>query len=110
MPNTFHAGFAAFIATVFLLVGALLPATTHAQTKLPSYAAGADVQTKVETVGKKVTDVVSLVVAVIAIVCMVASGAFFAMGNREAGRQLLFGSMAGLLISGLAYGIAALVA
>jgi uncharacterized membrane protein len=110
MNRTTLALVAALFTALIWAGGALWPATAQAQTKLPSYAAGADVQTKVETVGKKVTDVVSLVVAVIAIVCMVASGAFFAMGNREAGRQLLFGSMAGLLISGLAYGIAALVA
>lgn len=85
------------------------PGRVVAQVKLPSYAAGADVQTRVEAVGKKVTDVVSLIVAVIAILCMVASAAYFAMGNRDTGRNLLFGSIAGLLISGLAYGIAALV-
>lgn len=76
---------------------------------LPSYAAGGDVRTKVESVGKKITDTVSLVVAVIAILCMVASGGYFSTGKSEEGKKLLFGSIAGLIIAGLAYGIAALV-
>jgi hypothetical protein len=81
----------------------------HADITLPSYAAGGDVKTKVESVGKKVTDTISLVVAVIAILCMVASGGYFASGKSDEGKRLLFGSITGLVVAGMAYGIAALV-
>jgi hypothetical protein len=87
---------------------ALAPALAHASLQLPSYAAGTDVMAQATSTGKKITDLASLIVAIIAIICIIVSGVFFSQGNAETGKRYLVGSLIGLFVAGCAAGIAQL--
>lgn len=98
--------------TLLLIVGPLqlgTMSTVSADITLPSYATGSDVKTKIESTGKKLTDTVGLIVAVICILGMLASAGYFGSGKADEGKRWLFGSITGLIVGGLVYGIAALV-
>ena len=83
--------------------------TAAADITLPSYAAGGDVKAKIESTGKRVTDTVGLIVAVLCILGIIVSAGFFGTGKADEGKRWLFGSITGLIVGGFAYGIAALV-
>jgi hypothetical protein len=81
----------------------------RADITLPSYAAGGDIKAKAESTGKKVTDTVALICAILGILGITASAGYYSVGRSEDGKKLLFGSITGLIILGFAYGIAVLV-
>lgn len=97
------------LAVVFVIATvAAFPSELFAQ--LPNYASGNNLESELQTKGKAITDIVSLVVAMIAILGIIVGGGKLASGNPEGGKQWIIGGIAGLIISGVAYGIASLVA
>lgn len=81
-----------------------LPA--EAALQIPSYAQGGDLKTVTESKGKKITEIVSLVVVIISIICIMIGGGYFSVGNGERGKQFVVGSVVGLILAGAAYSIA----
>lgn len=100
----------AVLAFVALGLAVTAPELAQATTTLPNYAAGADVKSTLESKGKAITDIISLVIAIISIMAIMVGGGYFAAGNSERGKTFVIGGMIGILLTGLAYGIAALVA
>lgn len=103
---------AMLMLALVLSSGVSLMATStvaRADLQLPSYAAGADVKTTIESKGKKVTDVALLVVAVLGILGLIYGAGLCAMGQADRGKPVLGWALAGLAIAGCVYGIAALV-
>ncbi len=80
----------------------------NSSVELPSWASTGDVKSEVQSKGKTATDIISAVVVVIAIVAMLVGAGFFAAGNSDMGKKLLFGGIIGLVIAGSVYGIAAI--
>ena len=88
---------------------AVLPvATAQAAVTLPNYAAGGNVQVEIQNKGKKATDLVVMVVAIIAIIGMAVGAGNFAAARPEDGKKWVLGGIVGLVIAGSIYGIAAL--
>ena len=79
-----------------------------AEVKLPTYASG-NASTEAQNVGKKITDFLSLAVGILAIIAMLA-GAGFLPFNRDRAWQLIGGGVVALVVAGLVFGIAKLVA
>ena len=78
---------------------------------LPTYASGGSLQSEVQTKGKKITDMVILLVGIVSILSIIASAFYYSLlSNPEKGKQLLFGGMGGIMIASLSFGIAKLVA
>lgn len=99
--------------SVLVVVGVawlVLPDAAVAEVKLPSYASSGSADSQAQSVGKKVTDFLSLGVGILAIIGMLAGAGFFSMGNRDRGWQFLSGGFVALVIAGLVYGIAGLAA
>lgn len=96
------------LTILFTVSGTLLaPMTAVAELRLPNYAQSADAETAVESLGQRITNLVSLVVAIICIIGMLIGAGYAGAGNGERARQFFVGSMIGLAIAGTAYGIAA---
>jgi hypothetical protein len=96
------------VAACLMAVWAALPA--EAALQLPNYAQGGSLSTTVQAKGKAITDIISMIVAILAIIGMIIGGGYFTVGNGEMGKKFLFGGVIGLIIAGSAYAIAALVA
>ena len=80
-----------------------------AQQVLPSYAnTGGSLTSQSATLGKKITDVVVLVVGIISVLAIIWSGFHFATANGESGRRFFFGGMIGIIIASLAFSLAKL--
>ncbi len=95
------------------IVGVLfmaMPDAVMAEAKLPSYASSGSADATAQSVGKKVTDFLSLGVGILAIIGMLAGAGFFSVGNRERGWQLASGGFVGLVVAAMVYGIAGLAA
>lgn len=93
----------ACIAAVLLVIPA------EAAMQLPNYAQGGNVQQAVQTKGKQVTDLISMIVAILAIIGMLVGAGYFGVGNGEKGKQWVLGGVIALLIAGSVYGIAAMM-
>lgn len=96
------------VAGCLMAVWAALPA--EAALQLPNYAQGGSLSTTIQSKGKAITDIISMIVAILAIIGMIVGAGYFTVGNGEKGKMFLFGGVIGLVVAGSAYGIAALVA
>lgn len=94
----------AFLGVLFMA----MPDPVMANVKLPNYANSGSAETKAQSVGKKVTDFLSLGVGILAIIGMLVGAGFFSVGNKERGVQFVSGGFIALVIAGMVYGIAAL--
>ncbi|MDH5485765.1 MAG: hypothetical protein OEY43_11070 [Gammaproteobacteria bacterium] len=92
-----------------LMTTAILLLSKLAHAELPSYAQGGDVSSQLEEKGLLITDTVTLLVGIIGVVAIAASGMYFSSGNSEKGKQFLSGGLIGIFIAGSVYGIAGLV-
>ncbi len=81
-----------------------------ASLQLPDYAQGADLQMALETRARAITDVIALIVSILAIIGIFIGAGYFATGQSERGRSYVVGSVIGLVLAACAYGIANLVA
>ena len=93
----------------WLLTTAILLVSRAAFADLPSYAQGGDVSSQLEEKGLLITDTVTLLVGIVGVVAIAASGLYFSSGNSEKGKQFMFGGLTGIFIAGTVYGIAGLV-
>lgn len=98
---------AAFFSSVVLSFALIVPA--EAAVQLPNYAQGGNLSSGLQSTGKAITDIISLVVAILAIIGIMVGAGFFATGNGERGRTFVIGGVVALILAGSAYGIAALV-
>lgn len=92
-----------------VLVVATLP--VEAALQLPNYATGggnltADLQAK----GKSATDIISLIVAMLAIIGILIGAGYYAVAKGEQGKTWVVGGAIALIIAGSVYGIASLMA
>lgn len=92
-----------------LTTTSLLLLSKVAYAELPSYAQGGNVSTQLEEKGLMITDTVTLLVGIVGVVAIAASGLYFSSGNAEKGKQFLSGGLIGIFIAGAVFGIAGLV-
>ncbi len=100
-----------FLITFLLLLSFSSFSVSYAKNssvELPGWASTGDVKNEVQSKGKNAADIISAVVVVIAIITMLVGAGFFAAGNSDMGKKLLFGGVIGLVIAGSVYGIAAI--
>lgn len=83
--------------------------TAHAAQTLPSYMSGGDLGAEVESKGAAITKVVATVVVILCGIGIFAGAGLMGVGKQERGKEVLIGSVIGLIISGLTYSIVALV-
>lgn len=92
---------------LFAVVACGLLAGVAEAVKLPNYAQGGDLS-KIESTGRAITDTISLIVAILAIIGMLIGAGYYGVGNGEKGKTFLIGGVVALVIAGSVYGIAAL--
>ncbi len=100
-----------FLMTLFLVLSLSSLNIAYAKNKnveLPTWAEQGDVKTEINSKGKNASEVLTAVVVLIAILGMLAGAGFFAFGNSDMGKKLIFGGIIGLVIAGSVYGIAAI--
>jgi hypothetical protein len=95
--------------TVFALFAALMSMKAWAIMRLPNYAQGADLRVTLENRAHAITDVIALIVSILAIIGILIGAGYFASGQGERGKSYVIGSVIGLVLAASAYGIAALV-
>lgn len=78
--------------------------------QLPSYASGGNLQGDLESKGQTITEILSLIGLILAIITIVIGGIKIGTGDAEGGKRLLIGGLIGIVIIGSVYGIAGLVA
>ncbi|MDA8391024.1 MAG: hypothetical protein M0Z76_09900 [Gammaproteobacteria bacterium] len=81
-----------------------------ASLQLPDYAQGADLRVALEERAHSITDVIALIVSILAIIGIFIGAGYFATGQSERGRSYVVGSVIALVLAACAYGIANLVA
>lgn len=77
--------------------------------RLPGYAQGSDLRITIEERAHAITDIISLIVSILAIMGILIGAGYFASGQGERGKSYVVGSVIGLILAASAYGIAALV-
>jgi hypothetical protein len=78
--------------------------------QMPNYAnGGGNLTSDLQSKGKAVTDIISLIVAMLGIIGILVGAGYFTAGKRENGMQWVVGGIVGLIIAGSVYGIAGLV-
>ena len=92
--------FACIVAVLFVL-----PAEAA---QLPNYAQGGNLSTTLQSKGKAITDVISMIVAILAIIGILIGAGYFGVGNGDRGKQWVVGGVVALVIAGSVYGIAAI--
>lgn len=94
--------------TLFACVAAVLLVLPVEAAQLPNYAQGGNLSTTLQSKGKAITDVISMIVAILAIIGILIGGGYFAVGNGDRGKQWVVGGVVALVIAGSVYGIAAI--
>lgn len=100
----------AFLFVLGVGGGWLVPANDAVAFKLPNYATSSNIESEIQSKGKKITNVVSLVVGIVAIISLLVSGIFYATNNPEVGKRYFFGGILAIIIASLVTTIAQLVA
>ena len=95
-------------AVLFLVSFFLIPAAYAALT-LPNYASGGNLSSDLQSKGKAVTDIIAMVVAILAIMGILVGAGKIGTGKGEEGKQWVIGGIVALVIAGSVYGIASLV-
>jgi len=94
---------------LFLLSMAFVTKASLAAMRLPDYAEGADLRVTLEERAHAITNVITLIVSILAIIGILIGAGYFASGQGERGKSYVIGSVIGLVLAASAYGIAALV-
>ncbi|MCP5008174.1 MAG: hypothetical protein GY941_30210, partial [Planctomycetes bacterium] len=76
--------------------------------ELPSWAQTGNLESELSNKGKDAANIISLIVAILAIIGMLVGAGFFATGKQEEGKKFLFGGIIGLIVAGSVFGIAAI--
>lgn len=90
----------------FSLAIAVLPAEALT---MPNYAAGGNLTTDLQSKGKAVTDIITMIVAILSIMGILVGAGKIGLNNGEEGKKWVVGGLTALVIAGSVYGIAALV-
>lgn len=94
---------------MFALLATLMSAVARASLTLPDYAQGNDLTATLESRAHAITDVIALIVSILAIIGILIGAGYFAVGHGERGKTYVTGSVIGLILAASAYGIASLV-
>jgi|GEM_PF-2708895 len=94
--------------TLFACIAAVLFVLPAEAVQLPNYAQGGNLSTTLQSKGKAITDVISMVVAILAIIGILIGAGYFGVGNGDRGKQWVVGGVVALIIAGSVYGIAAI--
>ncbi|MHB8254176.1 MAG: hypothetical protein ACYDEV_10875 [Acidiferrobacter sp.] len=94
---------------LFLLVAVFVSDVSSAAMRLPNYAQGADLRVTLEERAHAITNVIALIVSILAIIGILIGAGYYTSGQGERGRSYVIGSVIGLVLAASAYGIAALV-
>lgn len=94
---------------LLVLAAALSARAASAAMRLPGYAQWADLRMTLEERAHAITDVIALIVSILAIMGILIGAGYFAIGQGERGKSYVIGSVIGLILAASAYGIAALV-
>ncbi len=95
---------------LFACVAAVLLVFPVEALQLPSYAqSGGNLSQSIQSKGKAITDVISMIVAILAIIGILVGAGKFGVGNGEEGKRWVIGGVVALIIAGCVYGIASLV-
>jgi glutaminase len=94
---------------LFACVAAVLWVLPVEALTLPNYATGGNLSESIQSKGKAITDIISMIVAILAIIGMLVGAGKFAVGNGEAGKTWVVGGVVALIIAASVYGIASLV-
>lgn len=87
----------------------LLPVVAEAGNfQPPNYAQGQDVKQAVQSKGKDLTDLFGMIAAIVCILGIIVGAIKMGGGNAEGGKSTVMWSVIGLIIVGMAYGIAIL--
>lgn len=98
-----------FVLILMLLLGIGYIAPAQAEFKLPNYATSGNVETEIQSKGKKITNAISIAVGVIAIIGMFVGLGFIGAGNIETGKRYLLGGIIAIVLASMVYVIANLV-
>ncbi len=93
---------------LFLAVSLFMYKMVYAS-NLPSYAQGGDLEGALETKGQAVTDIVTLLAAIVGVIAIGIAGMYFSAGDSDKGKQFLIGGLIGIFIAGAVYSIATLI-
>jgi len=99
-----------FIAIFIFGAFGIFSSTPAQAIELPNYAQGGNLKTTATTKGRVITETISLIVAILAIIGIIIGAGWFGVGQPEKGKVWCLGGVVALLIGGSAYGIAAMVA
>ncbi|HUW97644.1 MAG TPA: hypothetical protein VMV40_02220 [Acidiferrobacter sp.] len=94
---------------LLVLGAAFVTKVSYAAMRLPDYAEGADLRVTLEERAHAITDMIALIVSILAIIGILIGAGYFASGQGERGKGYVVGSVIGLVLAASAYGIAALV-
>lgn len=97
-----------FIVFLFFVAFATVPA--DAATQLPNYAQGGNLQSQVQSKGKTITEIISLIVVGLSIIGMLIGAGYIGVGKADTGKPIFIGGVVAILLAGSVYGIAQLVA
>ena len=92
-----------------LLSATFMTGVSSAAMRLPDYARGADLRVTLEERAHAITNVIALIVSILAIIGILIGAGYYASGQGERGKSYVIGSVIGLVLAVSAYGIAALV-
>lgn len=95
--------------SVLVLLASVVSVRAWGIMRLPSYAQGADLRVTLEERAHAITDVIALIVSILAIIGILVGAGYFASGQGERGKSYVVGSVIGLVLAASAYGIATLV-
>lgn len=75
---------------------------------LPSYAASGDLKSQLETKGGNITKIIAGISVMVCIIGIIVGAIKIGSGDADGGKRIAIGAVIGLIITGVAYGIAAL--
>jgi hypothetical protein len=97
-------------AFLFIILIGIFSVVPEAAAALPEYAkGGVNLKAAIESKGKAITDIASLILAVCSILGIIIGATMIGTGQADRGKSWVIGGVAGLIIGGTVYGIAALV-
>ena len=97
-----------FLFLIACVAAVLFVLPAEATMQLSSYAQGGNVTQDVQSKGKAFTDLISMIVAILAIIGMLVGAGYYGIGNGEKGKTFVIGGVIALVLAGSVYGIAAL--
>lgn len=99
-----------FLIVCLFLVSFAAVVPVKAATQMPNYAQGGNLNTQVQSKGKAITEMISLIVVGLCIIGILIGAGYIGVGKADTGKVYVIGGIVGIILAGTVYGIAALVA